>query len=331
MFRLCCSIGLFGCLLVSCDRSTDSVDTADTAALPTTCGDGIISAAETCDDGALNSDTAPDACRTDCLVARCGDGVIDQGEVCDDGSNWGGDGCSSSCSDEDGILEQEPNDDPWALQQILDGEIVHGSLPESDIDCFDLSVPVYGFVGVQMLPEPNATQCDTDHVLWLKTRNGAKKAVAFADESEDRCAVIRPDDNDNLIFLTEEHYSVCVQGLLGGEVRVYRFTVEIGETSCDPDRFVPPANMDNDLDGEADTCDTDDDNDGVVDSRDNCPNVPNTSSMPLWTTEYDGFINRWLILGPITGTESPDEGGCEPSLDELAGTAGTRLPLLPWV
>ena len=40
---------------------------------------------ETCDDGANNSDTGADACRTTCVEASCGDGVVDTGETCDDG------------------------------------------------------------------------------------------------------------------------------------------------------------------------------------------------------------------------------------------------------
>jgi hypothetical protein len=49
------------------------------------CGDGILDDGEECDDGAANSDTEPDACRTDCTLPYCGDGVIDDGEMCDDG------------------------------------------------------------------------------------------------------------------------------------------------------------------------------------------------------------------------------------------------------
>ena len=50
---------------------------------PANCGDGVIDLGEVCDDGLLNSDTVPDACRTDCTPADCGDGVIDTGEQCD--------------------------------------------------------------------------------------------------------------------------------------------------------------------------------------------------------------------------------------------------------
>ncbi|HPH68452.1 MAG TPA: DUF4215 domain-containing protein, partial [Kofleriaceae bacterium] len=48
------------------------------------CGDGIVSPAEQCDNGANNADVA-DSCRTDCFVAACGDGIVDSGEECDPG------------------------------------------------------------------------------------------------------------------------------------------------------------------------------------------------------------------------------------------------------
>jgi hypothetical protein len=50
------------------------------------CGDGVVTGFEACDDGADNSDTRPDACRTNCLPARCGDGVVNSGEECDPAS-----------------------------------------------------------------------------------------------------------------------------------------------------------------------------------------------------------------------------------------------------
>jgi MYXO-CTERM domain-containing protein len=51
------------------------------------CGDSQLEQQEQCDNGAANSDTAPDACRTNCMNAHCGDGVVDTGEACDNGSN----------------------------------------------------------------------------------------------------------------------------------------------------------------------------------------------------------------------------------------------------
>ena len=64
------------------------------------CGNGIVEPGEECDDGVNNSDTEPNACRTDCLLPSCGDGVVDSGEECDDGIDNGAPmlgGCSEIC------------------------------------------------------------------------------------------------------------------------------------------------------------------------------------------------------------------------------------------
>jgi cysteine-rich repeat protein len=59
------------------------------------CGDGVTAPlCERCDDGAANSDTTPDACRTDCRPPHCGDGVTDSGEQCDDANATACDGCT---------------------------------------------------------------------------------------------------------------------------------------------------------------------------------------------------------------------------------------------
>jgi cysteine-rich repeat protein len=66
----------------------------------TGCGDGVMDPGEACDDGDANSDTEPDACRTDCTAARCGDGVGDTGETCDTGdarSDTMPDACRIAC------------------------------------------------------------------------------------------------------------------------------------------------------------------------------------------------------------------------------------------
>jgi cysteine-rich repeat protein len=65
------------------------------------CGDGVVDPGigDQCDNGPMNSDTAPDACRTSCTLPVCGDGIVDPGvgDKCDDGNNMDGDGCSSAC------------------------------------------------------------------------------------------------------------------------------------------------------------------------------------------------------------------------------------------
>lgn len=48
------------------------------------CGDGIMSGAEECDDGPMNSDSTYGGCTTRCTLGpHCGDGTVDQGEECD--------------------------------------------------------------------------------------------------------------------------------------------------------------------------------------------------------------------------------------------------------
>jgi len=61
------------------------------------CGDGNLDWGEVCDDGAGNSDSIADACRTDCREAYCGDGVADTGEECDDSNVSDNDGCVHGC------------------------------------------------------------------------------------------------------------------------------------------------------------------------------------------------------------------------------------------
>jgi hypothetical protein len=56
------------------------------------CGDGLLTAHESCDDGPANAD-APNACRTWCQLPSCGDYIVDDGEQCD-----GGPGGSSACT-----------------------------------------------------------------------------------------------------------------------------------------------------------------------------------------------------------------------------------------
>ncbi len=71
------------------------------------CGDGTrVADCEECDDGAANSNTTPDACRTDCTLPRCGDGVADlaHGEECDDGNDQQCDGCTPWCTREIGLV-----------------------------------------------------------------------------------------------------------------------------------------------------------------------------------------------------------------------------------
>lgn len=63
------------------------------------CGDTFIQASnnEQCDNGNLNSNTIPNACRSNCKLAYCGEGVTDSGEQCDDGNTINNDSCTNTC------------------------------------------------------------------------------------------------------------------------------------------------------------------------------------------------------------------------------------------
>ena len=102
LMRSFCRI-LASCLvLVACgddDGGTnDNNDNQNNTNQPV-CGNGAVETGEECDDGAGNSDTAPNACRTGCREAYCGDGVTDAGEDCDDGDDGTNqaDACPNTC------------------------------------------------------------------------------------------------------------------------------------------------------------------------------------------------------------------------------------------
>lgn len=83
------------CMLPSCgDGVVDTLfdETCDggsgcSAECTLLCGNGVLDAGEQCDNGTCNSNTVPNACRTNCKYPTCGDGVRDSGEQCDTGAN----------------------------------------------------------------------------------------------------------------------------------------------------------------------------------------------------------------------------------------------------
>ncbi len=87
----CESLGL-GTGTLACNGDC-TLDTSGCEQHPA-CGNGILEVGEECDEGVDNSDSDPDACRTDCALPTCGDGVADNGEECD-GDDLLGQDCSS--------------------------------------------------------------------------------------------------------------------------------------------------------------------------------------------------------------------------------------------
>ncbi|MCH7872086.1 MAG: hypothetical protein IID33_10345 [Planctomycetes bacterium] len=96
------------------------------------CGNGMIDAGEACDDGSSNSDTLPDACRTDCSLPTCGDNVKDSTEACD-GEDLGD--CPGSCADDCTCLPVEiPTVSAWGfaaltLSLLAAGRVYFGRRP----------------------------------------------------------------------------------------------------------------------------------------------------------------------------------------------------------
>lgn len=98
-----CGDGVVQAAFEQCDDGAANSDTmADacrtTCALPS-CGDDTVDSGEACDDGVENSETTPGACRLSCALPACGDAVVDPAEECDDGVNDGSyGGCQADCS-----------------------------------------------------------------------------------------------------------------------------------------------------------------------------------------------------------------------------------------
>jgi hypothetical protein len=96
------STGIFAQRYVGPGVTTTTTNTQSssttTTSLPVLCGNGVLDGDEECDAGAANSDTVPDACRSDCILPHCGDGVRDSAEECDDASRLSNtDCCDSNC------------------------------------------------------------------------------------------------------------------------------------------------------------------------------------------------------------------------------------------
>ena len=82
------------CDLAGLDENCDGQ--VNEAAAGCSCGDGVVSFGEECDDGNLDPD---DACTPVCKPPQCGDGFVQPalGEQCDDGGTSNADPCSSTC------------------------------------------------------------------------------------------------------------------------------------------------------------------------------------------------------------------------------------------
>ena len=291
------------------DATDDQTGPSDDSAepwIPPGCGDGVLDAGELCDDGAANSDTEADACRTDCVPAGCGDGVIDSGEDCDDGNTVAADGCGASCVVESGLLEVEPNDGWDAPQALGDARGVWGALETGDRDCYALDAPACGALAASLTGD-----CAGPMALSLHNPGGLVTATGTA--TADLCAAIDPDAASGARFLGAGTWSVCVSSPTEDVLPAYFLELEL--LGPDEVSYELPDSEDPDGDGIPDQCDDDDDGDLIPDEDDLCPDVPDGPDAPPFSVSGDGFIRTWLAAGPYTGTSSTNR--CLPSEDAL--------------
>lgn len=240
------------------------------------------------------------------VVLTCGNGMLDAGESCDDGNRFGGDGCTSFCTDEDAPGEGEPNDELADARSVAFGTTVAGGLPIGDRDCFAYTVD--DDQALIALQEPlDGNTCVDALAIDVLDSTGARLASGLP-LFDTNCGSLDANTDSFARHFEAGDIFVCVESAVGEAVRDYRFSVEAVD-SCTGLPAIPPApGLDNDDDLEADPCDSDDDNDGVPDDVDNCPLTPNGSEIPFaWDTSADGFIRLWLALGPFEGEESDDE------------------------
>jgi len=103
-----------------------------TSVCTSSCGDGVVSSDEICDDGADENTGEYGGCGPDCnsIGPYCGDGELQaqEGEACDDGENitTHGEGCAPGCTQPnfcgDGIIQS----DARSMEECDDGNTVSG-------------------------------------------------------------------------------------------------------------------------------------------------------------------------------------------------------------
>ncbi len=286
------------------------------AAALTACGQTAPPDSAPADSSASNADTAP--VDTGVPYTWCGDGTINNGEACDDGNTLGGDGCSSTCTVETGQPEVEPNETPasaTAIDPASSPNLLDGSLPGGDVDCWSFTAESCGAITVGQVDGPSA--CTNPLVLTLYTAAGAP--VANGAVGSDGCASLTPAEEPGARWVSGGGYVVCASAIANALVPDYALTVTTGAS----DPSWPVDTSDPDGDGIPNSCDDDRDGDGVPDATDDCPDLSNGPNTPPLAVDGYGYITGFLTAGPYSAT-SPDT--CLPSTTAWVGEDGPLSP-----
>lgn len=134
------------------DQNSDSLpDACRSNCQAAHCGDGVIDPGkdEECDDGGDNSASRADACRTDCTLSCCGDGARDSSEECDDGNTDPDDGCSESCVvEENAVCQHRDAGADQCMPIEADAGVLDAGLTDAGLDASGGGDEVYADGGI---------------------------------------------------------------------------------------------------------------------------------------------------------------------------------------
>ncbi len=173
------------------------------------------------------------------LAPGCGNGVLEATESCDDGNLMPGDGCDRSCGFE-GLVEREGagNDTPSGPGVVTASAAVSwhtGSLPTSDEDWLSVNVPeghhlhissFAGNIGGCAAPgvELSIYQADGTTVL-LNDAQGPSNGGAV-------CGLASPAIHPEVFALSAGNYLIRVRARAGGSLNNYFVRVQVVAPGC---------------------------------------------------------------------------------------------------
>lgn len=133
----------------TCSGTPSVCSTSGGGGLTVICGNGLVQAGESCDDGNLLDG---DGCSANCSVESgytcngspsacspipttvCGNGILEENELCDDGNTANADGCSFNCTVETGFI---CSGTPLSLCQRIVGSVCGNGAKEGEELCDD--------------------------------------------------------------------------------------------------------------------------------------------------------------------------------------------------